>query len=199
MKVRQLREPEGLAAVINKRIFGIGVVLFCIILIEFLVVLHLLNKEPETIIQEVEIVKEVEVIKEVPIEVETEPTYTYNITSAEREMLARIVFLESNTESIECQKAVVSVIINRWQDGYWGDTLRDVIYAKNQFTPSHHIYKTTPTETNYAAVDYVLKYGCTIPEYVKYFRTNHHFNWSGYEAYIKIDHTCFGYLDKDKK
>lgn len=130
--------------------------------------------------------------------IEKEPTYVYNITSEEREMLARIVYLESNIESLECQKAVASVIINRWQDGYWGDTLSDVIYAKNQFTPAQHIYKTTPTEMNYEAVDYVLKYGCTVPAYVKFFRANYHFNWDGYEPYQKIDHTCFGYLIKDK-
>lgn len=125
-------------------------------------------------------------------------TYTYVITSEEREMLARIVHLESNTESIECQKAIASVVINRWQDGYWGNTLYDVIYAESQFTPAHNIYKTTPTETNYEAVDYVLKFGCTIPEYVKFFRRGYHFDWSGYASYDKIDHTCFGYLIKDK-
>lgn len=134
----------------------------------------------------------------VEVEIEKEPTYAYVVTSEEREMLARIVHLESNIESLECQKAVASVIINRWQDGYWGDTLYDVVYAKNQFTPSNNIYKTTPTETNYEAVDYVLRYGCTIPTYVKFFRANYHFNWDGYEKYAKINHTCFGYLSKDK-
>ena len=137
-------------------------------------------------------------IKEVIVEIEKEPTYVYNVTSEEREMLARIVYLESNIESIECQKAVASVIINRWQDGYWGDTLYDVIYAKSQFAPAHKIYKTTPTETNYEAVDYVLRYGCTVPGYVKFFRIDYHFDWDGYVPYTKMDHTCFGYLNEDK-
>lgn len=138
-------------------------------------------------------------IKEVVVEIEKEPTYVYNVTSEEREMLARIVYLESNIESIECQKAVVSVVINRWLDGYFGNTLHDVVYAKNQFTPSNQIYKTTPTKTNYEAVDYVLRYGCTIPEYVKFFRADYHFNWDGYVQYKKIDHTCFGYFNTDKQ
>lgn len=132
-------------------------------------------------------------------ELEDTIKYTYIITAEEREMLARIVYLESNSESLDCQKAVASAIINRWQNGYWGETIEEVIYAPNQFTPASVMYKITPKNTNYEAVDYVLKNGCTIPEYVLYFRANYHFNWNGYVAYTKIDDVCFGYLNSDKK
>lgn len=128
-----------------------------------------------------------------------EQEYVYNITSVEREMLARLVYREANTESIECQEAVVSVVINRWQDGRWGDTLEEVVYAKDQFTPASLLYCTTPNETNYEAVDEVIQNGCTIPEYVLFFRADYHFKWKGYKAYQKIDSTCFGYIEKDKK
>ncbi len=131
-------------------------------------------------------------------QVEPEPVYKYNITAKEREMLVRLVFTEANTESLECQKAVVSVVINRWKNGYWGDTLYDVIYAKNQFSAAHKIATVTPTTNNYEAVDYVLKNGCTVPEYVLYFRANYHFKWKGYVPYKAIDHTYFGYIAKDK-
>lgn len=155
--------------------------------------------EKEKIV-EVEVEKIVEIEKEIEVivEVEKEPEYKYNITSVEREMLARLVYLEGGIESLECQKAICSVIINRWQDGYWGDTIEDVIYAKHQFSPSGSIWKTTPTETNYQAVDYVLKNGCTIPSYVMFFRASYHFTWDGYEPYTSIDRTYFGYLAKDK-
>ena len=169
-----------------------------------------INPKVETIIQteikEVEVEKivekivEVEVEKEVIVEVEKEPTYVYNITSTEREMLARLVYLEANIDSLDCQKAVISSVINRWQDGKWGDTLSDVVYAKGQYTPAFLISKTTPTERNYEAVDYVLKNGCTIPKYVMYFRMDYGFSqtYEGYEEYIEIDNTFFGYLIKDK-
>lgn len=155
------------------------------------------NQEPKVIVEEVEIIKEVEVTKEVPVEVivEVEPTYAYEVTSEEREMLARLVYLESNIESLECQKAVASVVINRWLDGYWGNTLKDVIYANGQFTPANKIYNTTPTATNYEAVDAVLKNGTTLPPYVLYFRANYHFTWAGYKPYTVIDQTYFGYID----
>lgn len=165
-----------------------------------LLILFIVITPPKVEIKEVEVEKEVivEVKKEVVVEVEREPTYTYNVTSAEREMLARLVYREANTESLECQMAIVSVVINRWQDGRWGDALEDVVYSPYQFTPSGLIYKTTPTETNYKAVDFVLRHGCTLPQYVMYFRAGYHFDWNGYKPYTQIDHTCFGYLEADK-
>ena len=126
-------------------------------------------------------------------------TNVYEITSVEREMLARLVYREANTESIDCQMAIVSVVFNRLASGYWGDTLEEVVYAKNQFAPTNLLYCTTPTETNYEAVDYVLENGVTIDKYVLYFRANYHFDWNGYQPYINIDHTYFGYMTKDKE
>jgi spore germination cell wall hydrolase CwlJ-like protein len=158
--------------------------------------------EKEVIVEvekEVIVEKETIVEKEVTVEVEVEPTYVYNVTSAEREMLARLVYLEGGIESLECQKAIASVVINRWQNGYWGDTIKKVIYAKAQFSPASKIKTTTPTETQYEAVDYVLKNGCTLPEYVLYFRANYHHKWTGYQPYTVIGRTYFGYLEKDKK
>ena len=127
-----------------------------------------------------------------------EPTYAYDVTSTEREMLARLVYLEANTESLECQMAIVSTVINRWRDGRWGDALEDVIYSPYQFTPANLLYKTTPTELNYTAVDLVLQNGCTLEPYVMYFRTDHHFDWDGYKPYTQIDFICFGYFEADR-
>ena len=160
-----------------------------------LLILFIIIIPPKVEIKEVE----KEVIKEVIVEVEKEPTYKYNVTSTEREMLARLVYREANTESLECQMAIVSVVINRWQDGRWGDTLEDVIYSPYQFTPANLLYKTTPTELNYTAVDLVLQNGCTLPPYCMYFRADHHFGCNGYKPYTQIDTTCFGYFVTDKQ
>lgn len=167
----------------------VGIIL---LLILFIVILP-----PKVEITEIEKEIVVEIEKEVIVEVVKEPSYAYNITSAEREMLARLVYREANTESLECQMAVVSVAINRWQNGRWGSTIEDVIYSPNQFTPADLLYKTTPTELNYTAVDLVLKNGCTLAPYVMFFRTNHHFDWNGYKPYTQIDYTCFGYFEGD--
>ena len=163
-----------------------------------LLVLYIVIIPPQVETKEVEKEIVVEVEKEVVIEVVKEPTYAYNITSADREMLARLVYREANTESLECQMAIVSVVINRWQDGRWGDTLKDVVYAPHQFTPSDLLYQTTPTELNYTAVDLVLQRGCTLPPYCMYFRADHHFDWDEYRPHTQIDYTCFGYFVADQ-
>ena len=143
----------------------------------------------------------IEVEKERIVEVEKEPTYTYHISSVEREMLARLVYLESNTESLECQEAVASVVINRWLDGRWGNTIASVIYSRYQFSPAGLIYQTTPTETNYVAVDYVLKNGSILPKYCMYFRSEYCFSdiWEGYARYAQIGDIYFGYFTTDKE
>ncbi len=151
-------------------------------------------------IETVEVIKEVEVVKEKIVEIEKEPTYKYNVSSVEREMLARLVYLEANTESLECQRAVASVVINRWLDGRWGSTLASVIYSPYQFSPAGLIHKTTPTETNYIAVDHILKSGSILPKYCLFFRSQYGFSstWLGYAEYAQIGDMYFGYFLSDK-
>ena len=164
-----------------------------------LLIIYIVAIPPQVEIKEVEVLKKIEIEKEVVVEVDKEPTYVYNITSSEREMLARLVYREANTESFECQAAIVSVVINRWQSGKWGHTLGEVVYSPYQFTPANLLYKTTPTELNYKAVDTVLINGCTLPSYCMYFRADYHFEWDGYCAYTQIDQTYFGYMKKDQQ
>lgn len=175
------------------------VVLNSIIILLFISLIISINTKPKTEVVEVEriVTEEIVTEKEIIVEIEKEPIYAYSITSEEREMLARLVYREANTESFECQKAIISVVINRWLSGKWGDTLEDVIYAKSQFSPANILYRTTPSETNYEAVDEVIKNGTTLPYYILYFRATYHFNWYGYKAYTKIGDTCFGYMVKD--
>ena len=167
-----------------------------------LLIVYIAVIPPQIETQEVEVLKEVivEVEKEVVVEVTKEPMYAYNITSREREMLARLVYREANTESFECQMAVASVVINRWQDGRWGQTLGEVVYSPDQFSPANLLYKTTPTETNYAAVDHVLKNGSILPKYCMYFRSEYCFSdvWEGYVKYTQIDSMYFGYFITDQ-
>ena len=170
-------------------------------LIGMIILLILFIDVQQPKIETVEIIKEVEVEKIVEVEVEKEPTYKYNVSSVEREMLARLVYLEANTESLECQQAVASVVINRWLDGKWGTTIASVIYSRYQFSPAGLIYKTTPTETNYVAVDHILKSGSILPKYCMYFRSEYCFSdvWEGYARYTQIGDIYFGYFVADKE
>jgi spore germination cell wall hydrolase CwlJ-like protein len=159
---------------------------------------EIMNTVPRTEIPSSQIVeKPTEETTSQPMDTLT--TYIYNITPTDRETLVRLVYLEGNIESIECQKAIASVVINRLNSGYWGNTINGVIYAPNQFAPASRIARATPTATNYEAVDYVLTNGVTLPSYVLYFRAGYHFSWNGYVPYTSMGNTYFGYMSKDKK
>ena len=117
------------------------------------------------------------------------------ITAEEREMLARLTDLEAGICSPRCKRAVVSVVFNMRTAGYWGDTLEEVIYYPNAFSPAYLIeYYPNPSQEAYDAVDYVCQYGVTIPEIVRYFRADRPHNWAYYETYIIIDNVYFGYF-----
>lgn len=112
----------------------------------------------------------------------------------DRELLARLLYCEGGGESIECQRAIMSVIVNRLNSGYWGNTFSSVVYAKGQFSPvsSGALNKAKPSQTQYDVVDYVLENGTTLPSWVLYFRASYHFSWKGYTPYCNIDNTYFG-------
>ena len=121
----------------------------------------------------------------------------YQISNEERELLAKLVHCEASVCSTECKYDVVSVVFNRLEAGKWGDSISDVVYYKNAFTPvlEGKLERTTPTKADYAAVEYVVKNGPTLPTYVRYFRTSYDFNWEGYENYKVIDNVYFGYFE----
>jgi hypothetical protein len=122
---------------------------------------------------------------------EADKQQAYNLTNEERELLAKLLYHEARGESIECQKAVVSVVLNRVDSGIWGNTLSEVIYAKNQFEPVGKglLPNTKPLQNQYEAIDYVIENGATIPSNVLYFRADHYFEWG--TDYMNIDNTYF--------
>lgn len=78
------------------------------------------------------------------------------ITEDERETLARLVYLEARGQSYLGQKAVVEVVLNRVLSDEFPNTIDDVIYQKNQFSPAKYIETTTPNQLQYDVVDEVL-------------------------------------------
>lgn len=124
------------------------------------------------------------------------PEPKYSVTAEERELLARLVFCEANTESVECQRAVVSVVFNQLDAGKWGNTITEVIYYRNNYTPAVFGLLDTaePTSINYEVVDYIIRNGSTLPTYVRYFRSGYHHQWEGYEGYCVIDNVYFGFF-----
>ena len=78
------------------------------------------------------------------------------ISEYEREIVARLVYLEARNQSFLGQKAVVEVVFNRVISSEFPNTIEDVIYQENQFSPAKWIDSTTPTQEQYDVVDEVL-------------------------------------------
>ncbi len=137
-------------------------------------------EQPPYVSDDVFLALSAEKIIEEPIVIEEEEevpakTNRYSeleITEEDRELLARIVYLEARGQSFSGQRAVVEVVLNRVLDSRFPDTVYEVLYAPGQFTPAKSIASTTPTETQYEVVDCVIDETPITTENTVYFATS---------------------------
>ncbi len=127
---------------------------------------------------------------EPPAEPEPEPRYE-EITAEERELLARVVYAESNTEPLEGQIAVAQVVLNRVRSESFPDTVSEVIYQERQFSTAPILSRVTPNETNYEAVDAAFETE-VVPYEVLYFSRGAENDrvWGRIGAHV----FCYGYV-----
>lgn len=114
------------------------------------------------------------------------------------ELLARIIWAESGNQSLEGQRAVGSVVYNRWNyDGYGGsDTILGVITFPGQFCgyQSPQWYVDYSPET-YVIASEVYDGHTNLPSNVRNFKTNTcNANWN-FEVYDVIGDHTFYYSD----
>ena len=123
-------------------------------------------------------------------EPEPEPRYE-EITAEERELLARVVYAESNTETIEGQIAVAQVVLNRVRSESFPDTVSEVIYQERQFSTASILGSVVPNETNYEAVDAAFETE-VVPYEVFYFSRGAENDrvWGRIGAHV----FCYGYV-----
>ena len=127
---------------------------------------------------------------EPPAEPEPEPRYE-EITAEERELLARVVYAESNTEALEGQIAVAQVVLNRVRSESFPDTVSEVIYQERQFSTAPILGSVVPNETNYEAVDAAFETE-VVPYEVFYFSRGAENDrvWGQIGAHV----FCYGYV-----
>ena len=91
------------------------------------------------------------------------------VTAEEFDLIARVVYAEANTESLDGQQAVAEVILNRRAAGNFADNIHDVVYAPAQFSTAPMLERVTPNTTNYTAVWLALYGENILPMDVVYF------------------------------
>lgn len=109
------------------------------------------------------------------------------VDESEVRLLAQLITLEAGSTSYECQKAVGSVVLNRMNRN--NQTLREVIYAKGQFSVADRVEYIEPFDCCTKVAKELLSSGSTLPEDILFFRAGHYF--SEYTSYMNIDNVYF--------
>lgn len=151
--------------------------------------LKVLNKELKVTIEEYEKIKKEnkelkntnKKLNETSVSAKSTKTSTnYNVTQDEIDLLERLVYCEARGESEQGQIAIVNVIFNRLNDDEFPNTITDVIYQKNQFSPVSNgaIYNAKPDEKVKQSVQKALRGEKVISDESVYFfatwvRSNH--------------------------
>lgn len=113
------------------------------------------------------------------------------LTEEETDLMAKLVYMEAQSEPFEGQQAIAEVILNRLISGNFQSSIQGVIHAEGQFKSATRLYDAKPTHTQYAAVKRALKGPYVLDEGVVFF--------AGYPVNDDVwgtigNHTfCYGY------
>ena len=78
---------------------------------------------------------------------------TVSVSDNELEMLAKIIYAEARGECYDGKVAVGAVVLNRVKSSKYPNNIRDVIFARNQFSPvlDGSYYSARPGDSEYQA------------------------------------------------
>ena len=81
-----------------------------------------------------------------------------SLSEEEKELLAKIVWIEAAGEPVEGQQAVVEVVFNRMRSEWYPDTLYEVLGQEHpqQFCSFPYRDRAMPTEKEYQSIEQVL-------------------------------------------
>lgn len=101
-----------------------------------------------------------------------EPRYPdIQLSNADRQLLARLIWVEAQGESKEGQQAVAEVVLNRLASPNFGNTMKGVIYAEGQFRSVPYLEDASPSQAQYEAIERAIYGPYVLPEDVVHFAT----------------------------
>lgn len=128
---------------------------------------------------------------------------TYKFTREEIYLIAQCVEAEAGyyQNAPNSQRYVTQVILNRLKSGKFPNTVKDVIYQKNQFSVAHNgMMKNRVVQKDTLNNVYsVIVHGTNLPSYVLYFYSaSVKENWvNTLNTYTKCEGTIFAYQNKE--
>lgn len=93
------------------------------------------------------------------------------LNNEDRQLLAKVIWVEAQGECKEGQQAVAEVVLNRMASPNFGDTLKSVIYAEGQFRSVPYLEDATPYQAQYDAIEAAIYGPYVLPENVMHFAT----------------------------
>lgn len=101
-----------------------------------------------------------------------EPRYPdIHLDQKQRQLLAKVIWVEARGESFEGQQAVAEVVLNRMSDPGFSNSLEGVIYAEGQFRSVDFLDEAQPYQTQYEAIEAALYGPYVLPKDVFHFAT----------------------------
>lgn len=94
-----------------------------------------------------------------------------HLTKEDRQLLAKVIWVEAQGESKEGQQAVAEVILNRMASPNFSNTLKGVIYAEGQFRSVPYLADALPSQAQFDAIERALYGPYVLPEDVVHFAT----------------------------
>lgn len=112
------------------------------------------------------------------------PAYVYS--EQEKAYIARVVYAEARGEPFEGKAAVAAVVLNRFESGKFGRTVKKVVFARNQFAVSRRY-----NAECMAAVTAAIDQRDAFPDNMYYFQVSRSKRWRNFKYYTRIGHHSF--------
>lgn len=148
-------------------------------------VLKLMDVEPEPS-NSPEPVPEVRVLADIAYEKKAD-TYkyseedTYQYSEEEKIYIARVVYAEARGEIFEGQVAVATVVLNRFESGKFGSSVKKIVFARSQFAVSKRY-----NEEGMSAVEAAIEQKGEYPENMYYFQASKRKKWRNFVYLTRI-------------
>ena len=122
----------------------------------------------------------VKTLEELDYEVHN-PGKVFSYSEQEKAYIARVVYAEARGELFEGQVAVASVVLNRFESGSFGSSVKRVVFARSQFAVS----KKYSEQAIEAVEEAIADRGC-FPSDMYYFQASKNKHWRNFEYYVRI-------------
>lgn len=101
-----------------------------------------------------------------------DPRYdSIQLSFAERQLLAKVIWAEARGESPEGQQAVAEIVLNRILSENFPEDVRDIVYQEGQFRTLGQLMEAEPGQAQYQAIENAIYGPYMLPQDVVYFAT----------------------------